>query len=72
MRSGRTGRPGGIKLGGGRGRERRGGRRTTGSKLPPRSSSPASPGILCPVLDGTSLGWWEMDSFTPTPTRCYL
>lgn len=51
---GEPGRPGGIKLGGGGARERRGGRWTTGSKLPPGSSSPASPGILSPVLDVTS------------------
>jgi len=64
---GEPGRPGGVKLGGGGGRERRGGRRTTGSTLPPGSSSPASPGILCPRLGRYELGWSEMDSFTPTP-----
>jgi hypothetical protein len=50
MWSGRTGEAGWDKLGGGRERREW---RTIGAKLPPGSSSPASPGILCPVLDGT-------------------
>ena len=63
------GRPGGVKLGGGEDRERRGGRGgrrgRTGSKLPPGASSPASPGILCPP--SWMVGNGQLHAMTTTP-----